>query len=188
MCLIVRASFCLFPSLTFVSLCSSLSPSELGPCQFIFILSLSRVWFFPLQAQTSCIQPLMVLFSACPLILDRRSGWIHWLLWSCLLSPSHHPKCFRPSLQHLGHTPEQSLLSPGCLPKLSHHCSHCLSSSALPVTSAQADSLSSPACFSSPVIILLATFTVSLLPVTTSGKGIGCQPGTSLSPTLTTTP
>ncbi len=46
-CLTVRTSVCLFPSLNFVSLCTS---SELGPCQFISILSLSRVWYFTLQA------------------------------------------------------------------------------------------------------------------------------------------
>lgn len=80
------------------------------------------------------------------------------------------------------------LLSPGCLPELSHHCSHCLSSFALPVTSAQTDPLSSPACFSSPMIILLATLTASPLPVTTSGNSFSCQPGTCLSPTLTPTP
>ncbi len=141
-----------------------------------------------LVSQHPAPKSLMVLFSACSLILGRLCGWIHWLLWSCLFSPSHHPKCFRPTLQHLGHTPEQSLLSPGCLPELSHHCFHCLSSSALPVTNAQADPLSSSACLSSPVIILLATVIASLLPVTTSGNGFGCQPGTCFSPTLTTTP
>lgn len=47
-CLTVGAGLCLFPSLTFVSLCSSLSPSELGLCQLIFISQPELYMLLPL--------------------------------------------------------------------------------------------------------------------------------------------
>lgn len=148
--------------------------SQPEPCMVRF--SPSHVFQHPAP------QSLMVLFSACPLIYIGTVVEFIDVCGPVCFIPGYHPKCFCLSLQHLGHTPEQSLLSPGCLPELSHYCSYCPSSSALPVTNAQADPLSSPACFSSPVIILLATVTASLLPVTTSGNVFGCQPGTCLSP------
>lgn len=91
-----------------------------------------------------------------------------WLFCCYSISPSHHPKCFWIPPQYLCHAAEHFPL-PGCLPELWHRCLHCRSSCVLPATSAQSNPRSAPACFSNPVIILLANLNTSMFPATTSG-------------------
>lgn len=47
-----------------------------------------------LVLQHPASQKQIVLFSVCHFILGWLCGWIHWLLWSCPFSLSHHSKCF----------------------------------------------------------------------------------------------
>lgn len=93
--------------------------------------------------------------------------------------PGHHPKCSCPSVQHLGHNAEHFLLLLAVFPS-----GPTTVSSACVVLPSQApelspDPLGSPACFSNPVIILLATLPSSLHPAT--GNGCARQPETLFS-------
>lgn len=154
----------------------------LHPQPELCVVPLLKVWSYSIQT--------LILYFNDPIHYFRLDiDWIHLTFYApvCFLQPIILSVSAHLS-SSLGHSPKQFLLSLGCLPVLSHHCSHCLSSCAMPATSAQAEPLSAPACSSSPVIILLATPTASLLPATTSGRECGCQSGICLCPTLTTNP
>lgn len=120
--------------------------------------------------------PPRVLPSRFSLATSSVSSWLQvncfrvvcWLFCCYSISPSHHPKCFWMPPQYLCHAAEHFPL-PGCLPELWHRCLRCPSSCVLPATSAQSNPRSAPACFSNPVIILLANLNTSMFPATTSG-------------------
>lgn len=133
------------------------------------------MWYFTLQAELQHIRPhsLTLLFS----VRLVGCGFIHGLLQPCLFVPCHYPKGFYLSLLHLVHNARFFLLFLAAFP--------CCPSTASTVYVVLPSQLPAPSqtLFSSPVIIILATLTMSL-PLA-SGSCWGCHPGTCISTTST---